>query len=349
MLLDNTLDKSVPVMVATCGGSLSLASALWLKKRGYSVRCFSIFDESNKHTYAEAFQKKIKENGISYQNFYIKTEKLKKILDSALKTYMSGYHVDFELVFHKEILIPSSFESLEKSEFVVFGYCARIALDPVSGKHFLLKSDKKYDQSSLLFFLEEDKLKKIYLPLSILSDVEITQLLEKLNIAESRSLFNPSFLKTSFSKYISETIPDDLKLKGKIRDTFGNVLGEHTNIYSYQVGQVADVKSRIPLYVINFSNNDVIVGQKENLLCSRFIVSNIVWSQPKDSSKFRKLSVKIGKDENKAEISPLSDGKFEMILSVPKIVFKGQVVVFYERDTVLGGGIIKEIINESRF
>ena len=132
----------------------------------------------------------------------------------------------------------------------------------------------------------------------------------------------------------------------------GRVLGEHSGVIRYTIGQrrglgVGGLDE--PLYVVKLDvdNRRVIVGPKE-LLSTRIVpVREINWLSdvPFDSASEWKLSVKVRstRPPTEAIVRPLSETEAEVELVTPEEgVSPGQACVFYETggSRVFGGGWI---------
>ena len=84
----------------------------------------------------------------------------------------------------------------------------------------------------------------------------------------------------SYSDVVSKIRPESLK-KGGIIDKFGKVIGEHSGIVNYTVGQRRGIRvaGQRPLYVIkiNQQDNTVVVGHEEDLYSDRLEIKDVNW------------------------------------------------------------------------
>ena len=111
-------------------------------------------------------------------------------------------------------------------------------------------------------------------------------------------------------------------------------------------GKSALVKKRIEDKAINFKNIDVIVGNKEDLYSKVLFANNLNWSvNPKDLIE-KKVDAKIRyrSPESSASIRFI-DGRLHVLFDQPqRSITPGQAIVFYNKDKVLGGGWIDEVL-----
>ena len=136
---------------------------------------------------------------------------------------------------------------------------------------------------------------------------------------------------------------------GPIVDTSGNVLGTHKGIWCYTVGQRKGlgIASGKPLYVtaINEKKNAVVVGSKEELAQETLIATefNCISIDKLVQSMEVKLKVRYSQKEVEGVLSPIEDDKVYVKFKEPQLaITPGQAVVFYDKDVVVGGGIIEK-------
>jgi tRNA-specific 2-thiouridylase len=139
---------------------------------------------------------------------------------------------------------------------------------------------------------------------------------------------------------------------GNIVDAKGKVLGRHKGIWNYTIGQRKGlgIAYAEPLYVIglNKEENTVIVGIREETYNTSFIVSDLNWVALASLKSPLECTAKIrsAQKEREARIEPLENGDVKVTFFHPNdAITPGQSAVFYEEEVVLGGGIIKKLVN----
>jgi tRNA-specific 2-thiouridylase len=139
---------------------------------------------------------------------------------------------------------------------------------------------------------------------------------------------------------------------GPIVHKDGMLLGQHKGIPFYTVGQrrgLGLAKGK-PLYVVGIDRekNTIIVGGKEDVLADTFLIDSLNWIRPENTSSSFSAHVKIRYNHpgSEAILSPRGEGEIEVTFKTPqKAITPGQAAVFYDGETVIGGGWIKEVIN----
>ena len=240
--------------------------------------------------------------------------------------------------------------------YIATGHYVRRVFNEQSGKYELKKGiDASKDQSYVLYGLTQEQLSHTLFPLGGYTKQEIRALAEKLGFInagkpDSQDIcFVPDGDYSSFiERYTGKTFN-----KGKFIHTDGTVLGEHLGIIRYTIGQRKGlgISYREPLFVVekNVEENTVILGRNEDLFFPAFIATDVNWISGETPSVPIEAGVKTRyhQPEQKATIFPLENGDVYIKLSAPqRAITCGQAAVFYDGDTVLGGGTIRKVFKE---
>ena len=216
-------------------------------------------------------------------------------------------------------------------------------------------ADANRDQSYFLFSTTPEQLEFLRFPLGHLpSKAETRKLASKygLPVADKPDSQDICFVPNGNYASVIEKLRPGAAESGDIVDTNGNVLGQHTGVIHYTIGQrrglgiggLAD-----PLYVVKLDvdKRHVVVGPKE-LLATRIIpVREINWlgDVPLNSQPEWHMSVKVRstRPPREAIIRPISATEAEIELLTPEEgISPGQACVFYDNDStrIFGGGWI---------
>ena len=152
----------------------------------------------------------------------------------------------------------------------------------------------------------------------------------------------------NYKKFLENN--SDLKPKtGNIVNTKGEILGKHTGLYKYTIGQRKGlgISYKVPLFVIGFNplKNQVIVGEENELYKKEILVKDINLllfdkiEQPIEVDVKTRYSSKMAK----AKINQESDDTIRVIFDEPqRAITPGQSAVFYIDDIIIGGGKIEK-------
>ena len=233
-------------------------------------------------------------------------------------------------------------------DYVVTGHYARIEK---CGDRYLLKKalDETKDQSYVLYSLTQDQLKHTLFPLGELKKEDARIIAEEKGFINAKKkdsqdiCFVPDGDYAKFiEEYSGKTYPD-----GDFVDQSGNVLGRHKGIIRYTVGQRKGLGLSLPapMYVMkkDTEKNQVVLCSNEELFRSTLYAENFNWiAYDNPTEKLNvKAKIRYNQKEEDAIVTPLPDGRvFVEFLKPQRAIAKGQAVVLYDRDTVVGGGTI---------
>ena len=192
-------------------------------------------------------------------------------------------------------------------------------------------------------------LERIIFPLSDFENKsEIRQIAREHNlpVANKPDSEDICFIPSGNYKEFLENNASVIGKQGNIVSSNGEILGKHTGLYKYTIGQRKGlgISNKTPLYVIGFNKNrnELIVGEENELYTKEFLVSdfNFLIFDKLNGELNVEVKTRYSAKEYKAVIVPYED-KIKVIFEEPhKAVTPGQSAVFYIKDIVIGGGKI---------
>lgn len=227
---------------------------------------------------------------------------------------------------------------------VATGHYAKI--EEQNGRFLLKKANSKKDQSYFLCRLSQSQLSRAMLPLADMSKDEIRAVAENegLPVAKKRDSQEICFVPDDdYSAYLASlgvTSPC-----GDIVDRDGNVLGKHTGLINYTVGQRKGLGAfGKPMFVtaLNAEKNTLVIGENGAQYCSGLVADRLnLIDRDEISEPFRaKVRIRFRAPEQNALIIP-ENGGFRAVFDEPqRSITPGQSAVIYDGDTVVGGGRI---------
>jgi tRNA-uridine 2-sulfurtransferase len=238
------------------------------------------------------------------------------------------------------------------------GHYARISYDDENGRFLLMQArDKGKDQSYFLFELNQEQLAKAIFPLGDLNKAKVRQIARKYklpvaNKPDSQEIcFVPDGDYAAFiERYCDESSRTGSMRpfsKGPIVDSRGRILGEHSGIHHYTIGQRRGlgIAHTSPLYVLEIrpGDNAVVVGERALLGKKQCRVIRLNWISIPELVQPLRVWAKIRSRHVAAcaTITPLQDGSVAVDFDSPQAaVSPGQACVFYQDEIVVGGGWI---------
>ena len=229
------------------------------------------------------------------------------------------------------------------------GHYARIEQLP-DGRWTLKKaSDPEKDQSYVLYVLTQDQLAHTKFPLGGMDKPSIRKIAEEQGFCNARKhdsqdiCFVPDGDYVGFmERYTGKYYPD-----GDFLDVNGNVVGRHHGAVRYTCGQRKGLGLALgaPVYVCgkDMEKNTVTVGPESELFKTTLIAGDFNWiSVPELTAPMRvKAKARYRQVEQPATAYPLENGLVKVVFDEPqRAITRGQAVVLYDGDVVVGGGTI---------
>jgi tRNA-specific 2-thiouridylase len=235
------------------------------------------------------------------------------------------------------------------------GHYARVEFDEQGGRWLLKRpADHSKDQTYFLFGLTQEQLSRTLFPLGGMTKPEVRELARRHGLAlaqkpDSQEIcFVPGGdYKNFLDAYLAEqgeALPDTA---GELVTTDGQVIGEHSGIHKFTVGQRKGlgVATGTPLYVIqiNGEKRQVVVGNQENLYSRTLRARGINLIAVEDLQNAMPVTVKIRHRHEPAPATIERSGDDEVLVTFDepqRAITPGQAAVFYDGDVVVGGGWI---------
>lgn len=235
------------------------------------------------------------------------------------------------------------------ADYIATGHYAKIEYSDKYKRYILRKaSNINKDQSYVLYNIPKELLSHVLFPLSNFnSKEEIRSIARKydLSISNKPDSEDICFIPDgNYKKYLEEN--SDIKSKEGNIIYKGDIIGKHTGLYKYTIGQRKGlgISHQTPLYVIGFNKdkNELIVGDEKDLYVKSFKVKDYNLLLIDEIKEPLKVLVKTRYKSKESEATISMDKNFiNVCFSTPqKGVTPGQSAVFYIDDIVLGGGII---------
>lgn len=235
-------------------------------------------------------------------------------------------------------------------DYIATGHYVRRRFDEKTGRYQLLKGvDDTKDQSYVLYGMTQSQLEKTLFPIGELTKTRTREIaaehgLMNANKPDSQDIcFIPD---GDYARFIEEYTGIKFP-KGDFVDKNGKVLGTHSGIIRYTIGQRKGLGIALgaPAYVLskNTENNTVTLGTNDDLFSDTVIAAETNWvsvSCPEEPIKVE-AKVRYNMKAQPATLFPLEDGKIKVVFDRPvRAVTPGQALVCYDGELLLCGGTI---------
>lgn len=342
-------DNKKSVLVGMSGGVDSSVAIQILKDMDFEVYgiTLKLFDWQDSED-AISVAKKL---SIPHTILDISKEFKKEIIDNFIDEYHNGRTPNPCVLCNREVKIKYLIKYADENglDFIATGHYARIEKD---ANRYLLKksSDLKKDQSYFLHRLTQNQLSRILFPLEGMKKELVRDIADKigLNVAQKKDSQEICFIpENDYSSFVKKNSPKKL-VEGNIVDTDGNILGKHSGICEYTIGQRKGlgIPSNKPFFVVDIDarKNIIVVGDSRDTFKKEFKVKNLNWISVEKLTEPMSVNVKIRSASREIpSVIQQSNEADTIIVKVKepiRAVTPGQSAVFYDDDTVVGGGII---------
>lgn len=350
------------ILVAMSGGVDSSVCAALLTEKGYEcIGCtMKLYDNEDagvpkEHTCCslddvEDARSVAMHLGMPYFVFNFTSDFREKIIDRFVAGYLAGETPNPCIDCNRFMKFDRLFDRADvlECDHIATGHYARAVNE--NGKYLLKKAlDPSRDQSYVLYSMTQKQLSRTLFPLGELRKSDVR------GIAASHGFLNADkpdsqdicFVPDGDYAKVIELHTGKPTLPGNFVDRDGKILGRHNGIIRYTVGQ--HKKLGIPLpgarYVceIRPESNEVVLGEEKDLYGCTVKVGNINWiagTPPADNFRCS-AKLRYRQPEKPCTVTVNPDGTATLVSDEPqRAVTPGQAAVFYDGDTVLGGGTI---------
>jgi tRNA-uridine 2-sulfurtransferase len=354
------MGKKQKIFVGISGGVDSSVAAYLLKKEGYDVHgvfiktwspewlpCTWIDEKRDAMRVCAALD-------IPFHFLDAEPEYKQGVADFMIEEYRAGRTPNPDVLCNRVIKFGVLWDYVQKQggTAIATGHYAQIK----EGK-LCIAADETKDQSYFLWMLRDNELAHIRFPIGHLTKTEVRSIAEKAKLftATKKDSQGICFLgDIDMREFLSHYIQEQ---KGDVVDETGTVIGDHDGVLFYTLGErhgfriTAPPMQREPQYVVSkdIEGNKLIVsprihsseqkGQKQEIE-----LRDINWIVPPKIRK--KYDIQIRYHGNR--ISAMLKNKTTIIVASSEVISPGQSLVIYEKQVLMGGGIMHRIEPHSK-
>ena len=348
------------VAVGLSGGVDSTLTAMLLKEQGYHVIGLSMsiyngaipahvtgdacYGPSEKQDIRD-IQKWTKSQGIESHILDLSEPYKKTVLKYFKEAYLSGQTPNPCVMCNTLMKFGLLAEEARKQgiafDYFATGHYARVVKE--NGRFILKKGlDPHKDQSYFLYRLTQKQLSQTLFPLGEYTKEQVRQMAKDRGLAVAEKADSQDFYAGDYGDLL-----DQKPRVGDIVLTSGKVLGKHQGFWNYTIGQRKGLGIAYPepLFVVDIDadHNRVIVGTSADTFVPEALIHQVVWGGVIDGLKGplpAEVKYRSSGRVVPATISPDEKGVRVVFDEPQRAVTRGQSMVFYQGDSVLGGGII---------
>lgn len=347
--MKNKATNKIRVLVAMSGGVDSSAAAFLLQERGFALIGVTMeTGYGNAPEQAAALCEQLK---IPHYVVDARAQFEAEVIAPFVDAYLHGETPNPCVACNAKLKFPVFAPLMEQHDAAFFatGHYAKIEVR--NNRYVLCRGkDEKKDQSYFLYQLTQDILRQCLFPLGDYDKEQVREIAKGQGLlsATQKDSYDICFIKNgNYRTFLAERAIASGK-SGQIVDSAGNVLGQHTGLQNYTIGQRKGLQLALgyPAYVTDIEpqSGTVTIGRNEQLY------TNTAYTKANHFILFEQLTapleatvrIRYKAAPQRAMLSPLADRDevridfFEPVWGISP----GQSAVFYDQDYVIGGGIL---------
>lgn len=342
------------VLLGMSGGIDSSVSAMLLQEQGYEVVgitfIFSGREEQNHHFLSDAKQL-ARKLGIKHISVDLRSEFAGLIIKYFIDEYEKG-HTPFPCAYCNPQLkfkYLNEYAEKENCDFVATGHYVKIGM--YKGEKYLFQGeDPEKDQSFFLWGLSRNIVDKLIFPLGGFEKNEIRKMAKDrgfVSLSNKKDSLGICFIEDNNYRQFLEKAGIK-STTGTFIDAKGTVLGQHSGITNYTIGQRRGlgVNLNIPYFVaeIRPDANEIVLAKYDDLYRSKIIIKDYYLIDKEYVNGDFELIVKVRYrlQQTPCRLNILDDIRAEVELLEPEaMIAPGQTAVFYDSTRLVGGGFIE--------
>jgi len=345
------------VLLGMSGGVDSSVSALLLQQQGYEVigttlELFSGSSCADTKTNEDA-RNMSNSLQIPHYTYNCKEEFKNRVIENFIHCYANCKTPNPCIECNRYMKFGIMWEKAKElgCNYIATGHYAKTEYSEKYGRWVLKKSNAgKKDQSYVLWNIPKAILEHILFPLAEFEEKEQIREIARennLKVANKPDSEDICFIPDGNYKKFLEENSDIRPKQGNIVNSKGEILGKHTGLYNYTIGQRKGlgISHATPLFVLGFNSakNEVIVGEENELYKKEIVVTDINLLLIDEIKEPIEVEVKTRYSSKVAKAQIMQNGnEIKVIFEEPqRAITPGQSAVFYIGDIVLGGGKIK--------
>jgi tRNA-specific 2-thiouridylase len=274
-----------------------------------------------------------------------------RVVDYFVREYVAGRtpnsclmcnrHIRFDALLRRALAMDA--------RYLATGHYVR--LRHVDGRYRLLKGvDRGKDQSYVLYMLNQETLRHLLFPLGDWTKAQVRDMARQRGLPAADRADSQDLCFTAngdYRQFLQKEAPQAV-MPGPIVDQAGRTLGQHQGLPFYTVGQRRGlgIAAPEPLYVLELDVrlNALVVGTAAELGRTALTAGQVSYVSGETPADPQRVSAKIRYKarETPALLTPLPGNRATLRFDRPlRDITPGQGVVFYQKQDLIGGGIIE--------
>lgn len=276
-----------------------------------------------------------------------------KVMDRFVDSYLQGITPNPCIDCNRHLKFTQLYEKAKElgCDAIATGHYATVMWDEKRGRYVLKKAaNPEKDQSYVLYSLTQEQLSHTIFPLGVYPKEKVRELAEERGLINARKKDSQDicFIPDGDYKKFIENYRGNVSVPGDFVLEDGTVIGQHKGIIYYTIGQRKGlgISAKEPLFVkeIRPETNEVVLSDNDALFTDTLYASNFNWIAVEglQQGETLKCLAKIRYKHKESPATVTAEGDLiKVVFDEPqRAITKGQAVVLYDGDIVVGGGTI---------
>ena len=343
------------VLIGMSGGVDSSVAAKLLKEQGYSVTGATMLLWNDTEKAAMDANRVCEHIGIDFITIDFREQFKKSVVDYFINEYISGRTPNPCIMCNKHLKFGAMLEYAKDNgyDMIATGHYGKIVNNNGVYELHSSKAESK-DQSYFLYNFNQHILKHTIMPLSENTTEQVREMANEWQIPVANKPDSQEICFVNDNDYAGFICnnSDYKPVCGKMLDVNGNEIGTHKGMIYYTIGQRKGIGAfGRPMFVMemNPQQNTITLGEKGMEFSGALVADNVNYISDIPLTQPEKVQAKIRYQAKKAEamLYPLADDRVRLVFDEPqRAITPGQSVVFYNNDTVIGGGVVVNAENQ---
>jgi tRNA-uridine 2-sulfurtransferase len=342
------------VLLGLSGGIDSSISAILLQEQGFEVIGITfLFGGSEKENETISEDAKILSTKLNIKHLIIS---LKKEFENTVIKYFINEYLEGNTPFPCAYCNPKikfyylqEYAKKENCDFIATGHY--VQTDFYNNKKYIFQGvDPNKDQSFFLWGLSRELREKLIFPLGKFKKEEVKKIANRngfQSLIRKKESLGICFIEgNNYRQFLEKR---GIKSQpGNFVDAEGTILGKHSGIINYTIGQRRGLGLNLnsPVFVakINLDDNEIVLTKYDYLYKKKIFINNYYFVDNQEIKQCENLIVKVRYrlQETPCEINILNASRAEVVLLKPEaMIASGQTAVFYDGARLVGGGFIE--------
>ncbi|MBQ1704195.1 MAG: tRNA 2-thiouridine(34) synthase MnmA [Oscillospiraceae bacterium] len=347
------MEKSA--LIAMSGGVDSSVAALFMLREGYTCAGGTMLLHGGAEGDIGDAASVCARLGMEHHVFDLSREFDELVIKRFVAAYEAGLTPNPCVLCNRTLKFPMMLAAARALclDSIATGHYAKIERDPASGRYLLKRADySDKDQTYVLYSLSQDVLAHTVFPLGSLEKSEVRAVAESEGLINARKRDSQDICFIPGGDYgaFMESYTGKVYEPGDYLGADGAILGRHRGAVRYTLGQRRGLGiamgERVFVTGKDMEKNTVTIGPEAELMRREAIVGGLNFiSIPELYEPIRvEAKARYSQKAKPALLSPLPGGKVRLLFDEPqRAMTPGQAAVFYDGDTVVGGGTIEEV------